>query len=400
MARSADSAADRELTARLAARGLTGSAARYERWRRAGLLPRHERRGAGRGRGSVSALDPATVEIAAALARHAVQGRDLRAVVVAWFFEAGRPALPGQPAVPEPPDAAVAEALAWAVRTGPDYRMLQRARSSVTEAQKDDFYAIAAGQTRRGAGAAGVFDPSAVREALLGGCDVDLVSSGKPTDLVHLVAAIGLGVEEVGAEAFADAITATGLFPQLSAQEWRDAMIESFASGAYAEEFAALARFDPASAVENVGIERLRQAREVAVGLAGFGAMLLMHGLLMPDTPGLSALRARINELGVGPVLMNLARQVMQPLGVAPAVASCLDPAHLALYQLLSELVAAGPPLLHQAGDAEHDPERFMETWLSSIGSLSNTSRPAVGSDASADENPETRTYSPVTHSP
>jgi hypothetical protein len=65
--RNADSAADRALTARLAERGLTGSTARYERWRRAGLLPRHERRGAGRGRGSVSALSPATVEVAAAL---------------------------------------------------------------------------------------------------------------------------------------------------------------------------------------------------------------------------------------------------------------------------------------------------------------------------------------------
>ncbi len=363
MPRSADSAADRELTAQLAARGLTGSVARYERWRRAGLLPRHERRGAGRGRGSVSALDPAldpaTVEIAAALARHAVQGRDLRAVVVAWFFEAGRPALPGQPAVPEPPDAAAAEALAWAVRAGSGYRMLQRARSAVTEAQKDGCYAIAAGQARRGAGAAGGFDPSAVREALLGGRDVDLVSSGEPADLVHLLAAAGLGVEEVGAEAFADAIIATGLFPQLSAQEWRHAMIEDFASGAYVEEFAALARFDPASAVENAGIERLRQAREVAVGLAGFGAMLLMHGLLMPDTPGLAALRARINELGTGPVLMNLARQVTHPLGVASAIASCLDPAYAALIQSLSELVAAGAPLLHQAGDDEHDPERL-----------------------------------------
>ena len=39
-----------------------------------------------------------------------------------------------------------------------------------------------------------------------------------------------------------------------------------------------------------------------------------MHGLLMPDTPGLAALRVRINELGTGPMLMNLARQVTQPI--------------------------------------------------------------------------------------
>lgn len=371
MARSADSAADRELTARLAARGLTGSSARYERWRRAGLLPRHERHGAGRGRGSVSVVDPATVEIAAALARHTVQGRDLRVAVVAWFFEVGRPALPGQPVVPEPPDAAVAEALAWVVRTSPGYRMVQRARSAVTEAQKDDFYARAAGHARREAGAVAGFDPLAVREALLSGRDIALAPGGPPVNLVHLVTAIGLGVGEVGAEAFGDAITATGMFPQLSQQEWRDAMIEAFASGTYAREFAALARFDPASTLENAGIDRLREAREVAIGLAGFGGMLLMHALLMPDTPGLAAMRASVNELGMGPMLMNLARQVMQPQGIASAVAACLDPAYSALFRSLSDAVAAGPPLLHPAGDDDHDPERFMKTWLSSIRALS-----------------------------
>jgi hypothetical protein len=142
-----------------------------------------------------------------------VQGRDLRAVVAAWFFEAGRPALPGQPSVPEPPDAKVPEALAWAIRKSPLYRMLQRARSAVTEEQKDSFYAVAAGQARQLVAAAAGFDPSAVREALLNGRDVNLAASGDPVDLVHMLAAAGLGVEEVGAEAFADAITATGLFP-------------------------------------------------------------------------------------------------------------------------------------------------------------------------------------------
>ena len=92
-------------------------------------------------------------------------------------------------------------------------------------------------------------------------------------------------------------------------------MIEAYASGVYAEEFAALARFDPVEALENAGIKRLRQAREVATGLAGFGAILVMHALLMPDTPGLAALRARIDELGMGPALINLSQQMMQPRG-------------------------------------------------------------------------------------
>lgn len=348
MPRGQDSAADRELTAQLAARGLAGSSARYERWRRAGLLPRHERHGAGQGRGSVSALAPVTVEIAAVLARHAVQGRDLRAVVVAWFFEAGRPGLPGQLAVPEPLDAAVARALAWAVRTDPAYRILQRARSAVTEAQKDDFYATATEQARRGLAPVG-FDPSALREALLSGRDVDLVAAGTRADVVHFAAAIGLGADEVGAEALADAITASGMFPQLSAQEWRDVMIDAYACGDCAAQLAGLMRFDPVKAMEEASIEQLRQGREAAAGLAGFGALLLLHGLLMPDTPALAALRARISELGIGPMLMNLARQVIRPHRAAFTIATCLDPAYQALWKSLSELAAAGPPLLHRS---------------------------------------------------
>ncbi len=370
MPRSADSAADRELTARLAARGLGGSSTRYERWRRADLLPRHERRGAGRGHGSVSVLDPATVEIAAALARHARQGRDMRAAVVAWFFEAGRPVAPDKPAVPEPPEEAVAGALAWAVRIDPGYRMLQRARAAVTEAQQDKFYEDAAALARRNPDRAAGMDPSAMRAALLSGRDIPSVASGTHNDVVHLIAALGFGAEEVGAEALADAIAASGMFPQMSAQEWRDAMIAAYASGAYTAELAALVRFDPAEALETVGIERLRQAREVAAGLAGFGSLLLMHALLMPDTPGLAALRTRISELGMGQVLLGLARQVRQPQGIANAIATCLDPIYTELYRSLSELAASGPPLLHLAGDETHDPQHYMETWLSVLREL------------------------------
>jgi hypothetical protein len=108
------------------------------------------------------------------------------------------------------------------------------------------------------------------------------------------------------------------MFSQMSAQEWRDAMIAAYASAAYAAEFAALVRFDPAETLENAGI---RQAREVAAGLAGFGSLLLLHALLMPDTPGLAALRTRIRQLGMGQVLMGLARQVRQPRGIASAIA-------------------------------------------------------------------------------
>jgi hypothetical protein len=76
----------------------------------------------------------------------------------------------------------------------------------------------------------------------------------------------------------------------------------------------------------------------------------------------------------MGPALIGLVRQMMRPRGIAFAIAACLQPTYSTLYNSLSELVAAGPPLMHAAGDGEHDPERYMATWLSSIRELSERS--------------------------
>jgi hypothetical protein len=98
----------------------------------------------------------------------------------------------------------------------------------------------------------------------------------------------------------------------------------------------------------------------------------------MPDTPGLAALRSKISGLGMGQVLMGLARQTRQPRGIANAIAACLHPFYAELYQSLSELVASGPPLLHLAGDETHDPQHYMETWLSAIGELAEHGKTAA----------------------
>ena len=102
MPRTGPSAADRQLISQLAARDLSVSAAQLERWRHTGLLPRNSRHGCGRGRGSLSEASPEAVEIAATLSRHTRQGRDLRLAVIDWFADAGLPATPGEPPVPEP----------------------------------------------------------------------------------------------------------------------------------------------------------------------------------------------------------------------------------------------------------------------------------------------------------
>jgi hypothetical protein len=245
--------------------------------------------------------------------------------------------------------------------------MLELGRAAVTEVQKDDFYATAAAKARRSVDAAVGFDPVELRDSLLSGRDIPASGSSARTDIVHLVAAVGLGAEEIGAEALVDAFAASGLFPQVATQQLRETMIEAFECGDCAELLAALGNFDPVRRLEEASIDDLRQAREVATGLAGFGALLLMHALLMPDSPGLERMRARIAELGMGPTLMNLARQVMQPQRAAFAIVCCLDVWYLALYKSLSEFVAAGPPLMHLSGDDDHDPDLFMATWLASI---------------------------------
>src|SRR5262249_22723861 len=74
------------------------------------------------------------------------------------------------------------------------------------------------------------------------------------------------------------------------------------------------------------------------------GSLLLLHALLMPDTPGLAALRTRIRQLGMGQLLMGLARQERQPRGIASAIAACLHPTYAELYRSLSDLAASGPP--------------------------------------------------------
>jgi hypothetical protein len=108
MARGAPSPADLQVVRELAAHDLVVTVSQLESWRRTGLLPRHRRRGLGRGRGSVmDVIDPVVVESAAVLARHLRQGRDRRLAVLEWFAEAGVAAQPGAVQVPEPPLAAV-----------------------------------------------------------------------------------------------------------------------------------------------------------------------------------------------------------------------------------------------------------------------------------------------------
>ncbi|MFB6392391.1 hypothetical protein [Polymorphospora lycopeni] len=75
MVRRQASVADTALIAAASERGAAPTATQLERWRAAGLLPRNEQRGAGRGRGSVSTTPPESIDLVMWLSAHARPGR-------------------------------------------------------------------------------------------------------------------------------------------------------------------------------------------------------------------------------------------------------------------------------------------------------------------------------------
>ncbi|MGW4937331.1 hypothetical protein ACWEQH_30740 [Streptomyces sp. NPDC004166] len=380
MARGAPSPADQQVVRELVARGVVVTASQLEGWRRAGLLPRHRRRGLGRGRGSVvDAVDPVVIESAAALARHLRQGRDRRLAVLEWFAEAGLPVQPGAAGVPEPPIGAVREALVWVVRGSVSQRLVEAAHSAAgsDEAGQDALYEaagrlIAVRPYRRAA------HPALVRAALEAG--EELPDGPDSKCMVHLVAAIGLGAEEVGADALAEAFTAFGVFG-LTVEDWAQMLGAVERGEGPPVDWGMLQRqADALGRVQRAGDEELVRARTVLLGMRGFYWLYMMHGLFMPDTPALTALRNRIDECGMGPVLDHVIALTPSPRQLAENVAVCLGPPFDGLYEVLMEQLTADPDIFRLPGD-DTGPAAFMEAWTHTLHEMRDARR-AVGSRA------------------
>jgi hypothetical protein len=104
----------------------------------------------------------------------------------------------------------------------------------------------------------------------------------------------------------------------------------------------------------------------VLVGLSGFYGLYVMHGLLMPDTPALAALRKRIDEFGMFPFLDRIIAIAPSPTQFAETLAVCLQPLLDNLYEALMAQVAAGPDLFRLPGD-ETGAAGFMEKWIRTL---------------------------------
>ncbi|MEU3290517.1 hypothetical protein [Streptomyces longwoodensis] len=321
------------------------------------------------------------VESAAALARHLRQGRDRRLAVLEWFAEAGMPpTTPGTVPVPEPPVAAVREALKWVLQRSASQRLVEFARSAAGagEEGQDALYAAAGRLLGSYRGAA---HPAQVRAALVTGRDVPAEAEGPDFgSMVHLAAAVGLGAQEVGADALAEALAAFGMFG-LTAEDWAQMLSAAERGEAPGADWGALRQnADMVAGVQRASDEELVRAREVLAGLRGFYGLYVLHGLLLPDTPAQAALRQRIDAWGMFPLLDHVIAINPSPRQFAEALALCLEPLLKSMYEVLMEQVSEDPALFSIPGDAT-GAGGFGESWMRALRELSASGRAASEGD-------------------
>lgn len=309
------------------------------------------------------------MEAAAALAQLGRQGRDLRLTVVDWFANADQRGQADEAPLPEPPSRAVLAAAEWVIERSHSYRLLQIARSARTDKEQDDFYRQADAAFGHQAASRLGFDVAAMPEALLTRMDPpELAFQYGPqvrSGMIQILAATGMGFAEIGADALAEAFTDTGLIQgrsPIDIQRWLGRLERPVGEAEYLKELL-IPRFDPVTMLRLCGGPRLQQARVVAYDLAGYGSLYLFHALLMPDTPGLAALRALIDDLGVAPWLIDIAMTIHRTEGFAICLASCLHPMYGAVHKMLVDQAAALPPIPGTDAGAQ----AFIAEWFGTI---------------------------------
>jgi hypothetical protein len=303
----------------------------------------------------------------AAISTHARQGRDLRLAVIDWFAAAGEPAEPGQIQIPEPPFAAVQSALHWIITSSDEYQLLRRARAARTEEEIDDLYA-AADVVLRGI-TSPAMDIDIVRSALASGTDVPAgaVRTGAAVreGWTHLIAATGRGWDEDDAELLAEAVVNIGMARSADPAQWQQLVgrMRNLPVGR-TREFAErlITNYDPVEQLRLANHEWLLRAREAARNLAGIGSLLLMHALLMPDIPGMAAVREAAANWGIQPEALAAAR-VDSTTGFAFLVIGCLHPFRQAVCQAVMAL-AHSQPLWPSDRESV---EQFNADWITAI---------------------------------
>ncbi|WTO32883.1 hypothetical protein OG399_45625 [Streptomyces achromogenes] len=166
----------------------------------------------------------------------------------------------------------------------------------------------------------------------------------------------------MGGDALAEALGAFALFG-LTAEDWAQMLGAVERGESPPVDWGLLQqRADMLEPVQRASDEQLLRARTVLLGLRMFYGLYAMHALFMPDTPALAALRAKIDEWGMFPLLDHVIALSPSPRHFAEGLAVCLEPLFDGLYEALMEQLAADPALFQIPGD-ETGAAGFMETW-------------------------------------
>lgn len=320
----------------------------------------------------VDAVDPVVVESAAALARHLRQGRDRRLAVLEWFAETGMlPVQPGAVPVPEPPIGAVRQALLWVLERSVSHRLVEAARTGAGEEGQDALYALAGKLTGRYRGSP---HPALVRAALEAGEDLPVEAEGPGfRGMVHLVTAIGLGVQEVGADALAEAFAAIGMYG-LTVEDWAQMLGAAERDEAPPVDWGLLERHTDA-------VGRVKRASDEKLVRAPDGADRPKRVLLPVRAPRAAPAghpgtgRAAAADRQPRHVPDPGPRHHHHPPGqFAVGLTVCLEPFFDNLYEVLLEQLMQGPDIFRIPGDDSGE-AGFGETWIRTLREPTNGGR-------------------------
>ncbi|MGW4198830.1 hypothetical protein [Streptomyces sp. NPDC005004] len=163
-------------------------------------------------------------------------------------------------------------------------------------------------------------------------------------------------------EALAEAFTGLNLYG-LTVEDWQQMLSAAERGEEPPVDWTLFERYaDAVDSVKRASDEELVRSRTVLIGLRGFYCMYLLHGLLLPDTPAQAALRQRIDNLGVFPLLDLVIVVDPSPGQFALGLTVCLQPFYDNLYETLLEQLMEIPDIFSIPGD-ETGPAGFTETW-------------------------------------
>ncbi len=132
--------------------------------------------------------------------------------------------------------------------------------------------------------------------------------------VVRLAAAAGMGAGEVGGETLVEALAA--LMPGVDWTPAAESVRRAESEGTLESWIEAGALVDPLARLQAAGEEEMAAARGVVRVLTLVGFFYVMHGFLMPDSPFLARLRARVDESGFALLIALLVPQMAKPSGV------------------------------------------------------------------------------------